>query len=786
MNLFINVFVFALCCQTVFAMQVPETTEQFEQDLFEQLFEQERIEAARKTQRVIDRLLKSDAASEVENELAAITDEYDALEIAATLLLNKKHQTEAALEIVRRSRGAGTFTQDITVDFNSEIKRLVIPKLLQRVQGSDPDLTKRAKSYLQTLPSIPTEYGPELRRMTGHTDRSVREFSCGLMSKLDTVSQKDIDAMILCLQDKDDTVCRSAIKTAQCWGNPKLLPTVRAQQDSRNDTVRIAVARALAILDSTKIQESLAILRDVYFTSKDQKTKDLVADRLIELAPEILNAPDLLLDILGQPSRTSITYMYSYESSKYLEASSTLLACGQAAVPCITRWLEHRSLSKLVQQRLLSVLANSDWDLSSSVPVISELLESQDIQVREKALLALAKGGNVDADFVERKLSDDRSIQRAAAHAFAASSNATRATARSGLLRMMDHKDPAIRVVAIQNYLKLTGDDQTAGTRFVQMIRGINVEGFHSIEFEDQRCCVEVAQALRPTPPGLAAALLKVTVTEYPPWAVFQMMAALDDTAFHVRVQLLDSETPETQAEALRMLGNSRSPQAQEILRRYLTDETEHRVAVSDHFGFSSQLRVTALEALVDCSLRDESLIPILTRGLSEDWSREISIRALGELGPKAQSALPELYSLIETAGDYSLSRQLSRTIALVESDPMKRLAGIRNHLDGLASAERCCYTDNLLFNSLHELLIGLHDAGIDIRPLRQNLLQLASRHPCVARSTRISATCVLAVLEPDVPRWVQMLQSWAAAEPAFQTPASDCLELLERRKSVR
>lgn len=785
MKIHLPILLLAIFSPSVFAMQVTDTADQIEHEQFRQdQFEQEQIEAERKTASLIDRLLKTQSSREVESELAAITDEYDALEVGATLLLNKKHQTEAAMELVWRSRGAKTFFQDITVDFNSDVKRLIIPKLLETIQGIDPDRTRRAQAYLESLPSIPKENAIQLRSMAVHQHRYVREVACRLMSKLERVSKKDIDIMTTCLKDSSGTVCRAAVETAAEWGSPALLSAVLDHEHSDNYKIRIAVAKAILAMDSSSEYDGIALLRDVYFESDSATVRNAVARAMIEFVPDILVAPKLIQDVLNLPSDMSSGGRFSFETSLYLEAVDTLQACGQAAVPQITKWLRDEELTTRVRQRLLSVLANSDWDLSSAIPVISEQLEHADVSVRENALLALAKAGDVDAERVMQGITADSQIQRAAATALGCVNDKTRALARFALLHMAKNKDPTIRIVAIQNYLQLTGDHQAVVSDFTELIHNPTFGDLKSLDFDDQKRFIDVAQKLRPSPPDLSAALLKLISDEHAPWVVLRILAALDDTAFNAKVKLLESKNPETRAEGLEMLGTSKRPEATEILRSYLNDKTDHYVAFSDHMLGLSELRITALEALAQFSGSSDIQLPVFIDGLSEDWSRETAIRALSNFGSKAQVTLPKLLSLLDNdLIDQRQRLELSVAIAKLDPHPVKRLAGLRTQLLNIAAPRLCCQDNMYLGMDIKESLVELHDMGIDIRPLRPELVQLAMDHPCMAHTTRIWAASVLAIIEPDDPRWIQMLRNWAKMEVIYDSPAADSLKEIELRR---
>ena len=770
------------------------------------------LQATIETKQLIDewveRLEVADP-QDVESEIAALeqadsdsADYHWRIAVMARLIHDEIHFERAASYLLDH---IDPIDDHPVVSLSQKLMNDLVPVLLDRLESKVPSVFEAGTKWTIRFHSISAEHSGRIRDLIwNYTDQPYRQVEgCRLLARLAVVTEDDLQAIIACLESPDNIVVKSALQTAVEMNSPEMLPLMRKHLKHINDDIVIESAAAILrlserepgdVIHQDAIVEAVSVLEKRYFGGQQKEVMNIFRD----VGKPILLAPALLRDAIATSSVMIDGAYFSHDTGIHVSASDALIRCGADSLPLIRTLLSDPDTPPLIRHRLLTNLLSISAEQSSIRPVVEQQLTADDEGVQDVTIELLTKYRDVDARLLEQTVPAHLEGKRLWIVALGFASAESREVAIRLLEPCVLEGSPYHRVAAASSLLALGHRSisiDNLADELIPLLDDANWRGHAEL--------IDVMRQVRPSPAGLADKLLAVmtfkeagnsheSVESQDRFTVAvrcaELLGTLDASAYDARIQLLHDPSGDVRRRILLQLGESGDPRALFSIVSHLFDRSTYWVSVSNHVGYTEEIRDAAIEAIANPAMDVTAIVPMLCDLLSEDWAAVDAARALSHCKLKSEVILPRLYALeLDEVNAGSLA--IAATAAKLELDESKRFALLKQLLRLVRDRANVDNGFSRSFASnfgLFDTLLELHDDGISLEPVRTDLAYLAIEQPLLAFNARAEAVAILAVIEPEDPRWMKRLTQWRSEEKyGFGTVESLLEELLRRSSPV-
>ncbi len=683
----------------------------------------------------------------------------DRINVAAELLRREKRVSEAALVLAdqldnddgfRRLRwvtGNVDDIRDVFASLGPNNRDRSLGPLLEWLGGDDPRLARLAGEALAEFEVLPVE---TIEVLIDYLDRSMpptREWSCRLLRTFGSAAERSLSQLRVCLKDSD----------------PK---------------VRFQAAASVSRLDPTD-RECVRVLSEL-FTSHDDLRWDAIR-QLAEIGPRAVEAADAILPLLTDRDKGKRAWFSTHRGSSDFKpglrkpVQEVLDAMGRRqAIPVLQRWLAKDDISNdlrhALKDELVAIFSTPDPD-----PTDWNSVRSLARGLREPKQTRLFGPSIAGTDQITAAVINRIDSPLLLTCWLAIDSSDFRRKRIMRRLAEFENEATLARSVLAQVIASSNDDLQFTALWTLTNIGPVDAYALRPLVDSKERLRLKTVEALGHATPASREEAIRLLKKLKQSGLVVQLAAY---TSLH-RLGKPDANTMSVLREAVALKHRSED-ETLAILRtiRQLGPEaSEFSKFVFDlppnETGYSPR-DINPFEAERTMAALGKQIVPKLIErlGAAESLVRKQAIVALGMIGPPARKALPFLIKNRATVygRDSDEAFEAARAIAAIAKEGDLALIGIRRALNGLSMR-----APTVMEQDFPDLILEL---GPVSKQLVSDLAHIVEKHEFIHVTDRISAAYVLAIIDPNEPRWRTYLKlratNYHMAERRLQELPSD------------
>lgn len=686
-------------------------------------------------------------------------DEEPALrkEIAYRLLDEERHPLSALLTLLdAEPNGATTTSYWVNHLGSAGIKRLSLV-LFRWMESDDERRRLKAWQFLHACRQLPVESIPSLTKFLFNERATDRSYACRLLGYMGEDAKSAAPQIAKLTRDYAAEVRADAIEALGNMQAAEYLASVHRGTSDVDEKVQLAAVIALFRLNQ-RDNESMLLLRKLHRTGTPE-----IRRTILKHLHEFGDPGPILLESWRDQVR---------DAFELLSLSKELECLGPAAADLLVELLAETE-SEETRRNALLLLQWTKHEKRTARPAVVAILSGDNKRLQLQALASLTTMGEILFDEVAKFMEASQGFQIAVADCLIHCPPEDLQLAIDALRILMDSDEVEVQLAACRN-LQILGAEQNSVLKCLTLM----LHPSREIGSDALQRAIQMLETAGP-PAKMAIPLLIKSFTDerltrfrddqHP---AVKAMIAIGEPAVPRLLRALDHDFLTVQAKATVCLKKIDNEQSAHPLAERVWDEALY----PEIYGIYSREKLDPgrLQELNE----ETATLPIrLTKLLSIDGHNTQALEALSRLGAEAQEALPALLAHYEkfakalagrtaenglspSSRDFQITRMIcERTaIAIYRIAPSRR-EPIQAELNRIFTAYANERRGSLISADLMDIAMELNFRN---ETAFQTLRERVDDDVFINPTSRAAAAYVLALVEPENPKWEQRLREIA------------------------